>query len=167
MLLLPSVVHAQEEYYAYSSSYYYDDYDYSDYDLSDEDTAAAIVGGAFGFLFLGIGLVITLVVGLGSYIYLSLTLMTIGKKLEYENSWFAWIPILNAVMLFQLGDQNPWLLLLVLIPGLGGLALAIISVIAIMKICEKRGYDKLLGLLTLIPLANYVLFGILAWKDKQ
>ena len=171
-LMVPSVVSAQEDSvtsdYDYDWEYdwdsYYDDYNY---DYSTEDVAAAGAAGIFGLLFAGVGLVISLVVGLGTYIYMSLALMTIGKKLGYENPWFAWIPILNMIMLLKLGDQNPWLLLLALIPGLGGLALLVIMIIAIMKICEKRGFNKMLGLLMLVPLANYVLLGILAWKDKK
>ncbi len=70
-------------------------------------------------------------------------------------------------MLFQLGEQNPWLLLLILIPGIGAIAVAIISVIAYMRISEKLGFDKLLGLLVLVPtIGNLVLLGILAWKDN-
>ena len=32
-----------------------------------------------------------------------------------------------------------------------------------MKVCERRGYDKLLGLLVLISPLGLVLWGILAW----
>ena len=158
---------------------YYDTYDYGyddtyddsyssySYDLSDIDGEAGIFAGLTALLFGGVMLVVTIVVGLGSYIYCSLALMKIAKRLDYENAWFAWIPILNMVLLFQLGEQNPVLLLLLLIPGVGALVVGVLSIIALMKICEKRGYEKALGLLALIPVASYVLLGILAWgKDK-
>jgi hypothetical protein len=111
--------------------------------------------------------VVSLLLGFGMYIFTSLALMTIAKRLNYENGWFAWIPILNIVLMLKMGDMNPWLVLLMLIPGLGGLAIAIITIIALMNICEKRGYDKLLGLLSIIPIANLVLIAMLAWGKKK
>jgi hypothetical protein len=93
--------------------------------------------------------------------------MKIAQKLNHENPWFAWIPILNVVQLFQMGEQNPWLVALILIPGLGALVVGVISIIAIMNICEKRGYEKLLALLMLIPIGNFILLGMLAWGKKE
>ncbi len=164
-----------DEYY-YDDSYY-DDYDYEtyddyysgygyDYDLSTE-TAAGTLAGITALLFGGAMLFVSIVVGLGSYIYCSLALMKLAKRMNYENAWYAWIPILNMVLLFQLGEQKPILLLLLLIPGIGELVVGILAIIALMKICEKRGYDKALGLLSLVPIANYVLLGILAWGKKE
>jgi hypothetical protein len=163
------------EYY-YDDSYY-DDYDYEtyddyysdygyDYDLSTE-TATGTLAGIIALLFGGVMLFVSIVVGLGSYIYCSLALMKLAKRMNYENAWYAWIPILNMILLFQLGEQKPILLLLLLIPGIGELVVGILIIIALMKICEKRGYDKTLGLLSLVPIANYVLLGILAWGKKE
>jgi hypothetical protein len=142
-----------------------DDYSYTTTtDLDAEDAAAFAL---FGTAIMGVVLIGSITVGLVMYIYMSVTLMKVAQKLNHENPWFAWIPILNAVLLFQLGEQNPWLLLLVLIPGLGALIVGVISIIALMKICEKRGYDKLLGLLYIVPIANLVLLGMLAWGKKE
>lgn len=160
---------------SYDYNYDYDTTDYTDtsydynygyddtYDLTSQDAASAVAGSVFAFLFAGVWLVFTLTLTIGTYVFTSLALTKIGQKLEYEHNWYAWVPILNMIMLFQLGDQNPWLLLLMFVPGIGALILCIISIIAYMHICEKRGYDKLLGLLVLIPVAQLVLLGILAW----
>lgn len=153
------------------SSYYDDYYDDYYYDSSyyttgdaEEVTAAAALAAT---LFTGIMLIFSIVIGLSSYIYCSLALMKIAKRLNHANPWFAWVPILNLVLIFQLGDKNPMLLLLMLIPGIGAVIIGVISIIALMTVCEKRGHDKMLGLLSLVPVANYILLGILAWgKDK-
>ena len=97
---------SDDEYY-YDDSYYddsyYDTYDYSDYgyDYSTE-SAAGMFGGMMALLFGGVMLFVSIVVGVGSYVYCSLALMKIAKRLNYENAWYAWIPILNMVLLFQL-----------------------------------------------------------------
>ncbi len=107
------------------------------------------------------------VFGLAGYIFTALALQKIGKEMKYENAWFAWVPILQSVMLFELGGQNPWLLLLFLIPGIGQIVVLIFTFLALMKITEKRGYDKVLAVLIFVPMAMYVLFYLLAWKPKE
>lgn len=161
----------------------YDDYDWEydwdyddwDYDWStdtsesslDLDEGLATILGGMTLLFGGVALIFGITVSLATYVYSSLALMTIANKLGNENGWFAWVPILNTILLFQLGDKNPWLLLIAFIPGIGALIIAILCIIIIMTICEKRGYDKLLGLLSLVPIANLVLIGVLAWGKKE
>jgi hypothetical protein len=70
-------------------------------------------------------------------------------------------------MVLKLGDQNPLLVLLLLIPGIGALVVAILSLIALMKITEKRGYDKALALIVLTGIGAYILLYLLAWKPKS
>lgn len=118
----------------------------------------------------GIGITVIVISSLFSiamYIYTSLALSKIGEKLNYEKKWFAWVPILSTIMLFELGDQNPMLLFLLLIPGIGGLIVMVLGIIAIMNIAEKRGFDKMLGLLALVPIANVIVIGYVAWKEPQ
>jgi hypothetical protein len=138
------------------------DYDY-DYEYGIED--AGLAAGTFAAIMAAV-LLPAIVIGIGSYVYMGITLSKIGKKLNYEKTWFAWVPILNFVMMLQLADLSPWLILLGLVPIVNGIAMLVLSVITMMNICEKLGKDKLLGLLVLVPIGNLVLLGILAWgKD--
>lgn len=154
-----------------------DTYESTIYDTYDFDTALDEVQSIqnienteallapFAFITGGI-LIFSITVSLGIYIYTCLALQKTAQKLGMENTWFAWIPILNTVLLFRMGDQNPLYILLGLIPGIGAIILLVFSIIATMNVCEKRGYDKALGLLILIPIASLILWGILAWGDK-
>jgi hypothetical protein len=184
LLLLPiGVMYAQEEDYMVDDPVLYEeapDYEYdweSSYeDAQDliyttqdsmvEDTAAGLLGAGILSIFAGIYAFVVSAFALATYIFSALALSKIGKEMNYENSWFAWVPILNTIMTFQLGGQNPMLLLLLLIPGLGALIVSILTIIALADITEKRGYDKLLVLLVLIPLGMFVLLYLLAWKPK-
>ena len=152
----------------------YEDFDWESYqdeledleDLSgDYAKAGALTTG--GLAIAGAMMAVYSALGIAVYVFYALALMNIAKRLNYENGWYAWIPILNAILLFKMGDQNPMLLFLLLIPGVGALIIMIIATIATMNICEKRGYDKLLGLLSLVPIANFVLLGMLAWGKKE
>jgi len=143
-----------------------DDLLYTTQEQNAEDLAAGLLGTGFMAMFAGVYMLFLLVFGVGGYIFSALALMKIGKEMEYENPWFAWVPILNNIMMLQLGGQNAWLLLLLLIPGIGAFIVAIITIIALANIAEKRGYEKLLVLLILIPLGMFVLLYLLAWKPK-
>ncbi len=130
-------------------------------DTVEEGVAAGLFAAMAAYsIFVG-------VFGLAAYIFTALALQKIGKEMNYENAWFAWVPILQTIMMFQLGGQNPWLLLLILIPVIGQLAVLIFMFIALMNITQKRGYDKVLAVLIFVPLAMYVLFYLLAWKPKE
>jgi hypothetical protein len=183
LLVLPlTTVFAQEEYQQEPledpTLYYqqtvtddiYEQYDtvnsYTD-DIPRERSVAAITTGFLATAFAGGLILVWLGIALASYIYSAIALMKIGKDLDYKNSWYSWIPILNIVMLFNLGNQNPWLILLLLIPGLGTLIIGILTIIALADIAEKRGYDKVLALISLIPFGAYVLLYLLAWKPKN
>jgi hypothetical protein len=141
---------------------YESEYDY-DYDYDDVLTATGALAGIAG-IFSIVGLVVMLPLGLVMYVYTSLTGMKTAQRLGVENAWFAWIPILSTVLRFQVAGMSGWLVLAMIVPVVN----IVLMIIALMKTCEKRGYDKLLGLLGLVPVANLVLMGILAWgKDKE
>lgn len=158
-----------DETYEYDYDFDWDGYAEDLYTIQDDiaqDSAAGFLGMGAMFAFLAAYSFIVIAIGLASYIFSSLALYKIGKEMNYQNSWFAWVPILNTIMLFKLGDQNPMLLLLLLIPGLGAFVVAILSIIALANITEKRGYEKILVLLVLIPVGMYILLYLLAWKPK-
>lgn len=129
--------------------------------INEDSAVVAALGALFGSAFL----VVVIIISLASYVYFSLTLQKVANKLGMDNSWYAWVPILNTILFFRMGDKSPWLILLALVPIVGGVVLTVITVIIMCTISEKRGYDRLLGLLSLVPIANVILWGILAWGD--
>ncbi len=125
--------------------------------LADSETSKA--GIAVAIASMGILVLFPILIGLTTYIFTSLALSKIGKELGYTNSWFAWFPLLNTIMLMQLGEKSAWW---ILVPFVG----QIMMIIAVMRITERRGYDKLLGLIVLTGIGAYVLLYLLAWSPK-
>jgi len=126
--------------------------------------------GALGILgFLGAMLIPMIIIGIAVYIYAAMALMTIAKKTETENAWLAWIPIGNIYLMTQIGEISGWWTLIVLvaiIPILGGFAVMAGIVYFWWKIAERVGKPGWYGILMLVPIVNFVIMGMLAWgKD--
>ncbi|MFC8682487.1 DUF5684 domain-containing protein [Microbacterium ureisolvens] len=61
------------------------------------------------------GLLISLLLSAGLYIWIALALSAVFRKSGVE-PWKAWVPVLNAIVLLQLAGLSPWLVLLGLVP---------------------------------------------------
>jgi len=151
------------------------------YNLSGNEALGAggavggVVGGLFGSIFgalIALGLMVSILIFIAFYVYLALALMTIAKKLNYKKSWLAWIPIANNAMVLHLGGFHWAWIFLILIPILGWIALAVLSILAMWRIFVKLGRPGWWTLLVLIPRIGgfvfLVMLGIVAWgKDKR
>ncbi len=114
-----------------------------------------VMGGLLaGFTF------VFLVVGLAAYLYFSLCLFMIAKKLDVPSPWTAWIPLVQLWTFVTCGGKPWWWILLLLIPILN----VIIIVYLWMCISENLGRNKWLGLLWLLPVINLVFIGYLAFS---
>lgn len=153
---------------------YYEDYDWesawneleeaqgtTNYEDLTEEEAAAL--GMFGVIFGGAMLFVSVILGLISYVYFSLTLMVTAKKLNVNNTWLAWVPIANLFLANKAAGLNAWMTLLWIIP----FANIVYGTYVYMMLSEKRGFNKWLGLLMWVPVANIVFPGYLAWGEPK
>ncbi|HEC78030.1 MAG TPA: signal peptidase I [candidate division WOR-3 bacterium] len=95
------------------------------------------------------------------YIYMAICLQTIAKKTNTDNGWFAWIPILNVILMLMIAKKPLWWFILILIPIVN----IVISIIVWMAIAEARGKPNWLGILMIIPIANIIIPGYLAFSE--
>ncbi|MEA3273132.1 MAG: DUF5684 domain-containing protein [Patescibacteria group bacterium] len=118
-----------------------------------------VVAGIFG---VGMAL-FGLVVGLAFYVYFSICLMKIAQKTNTENAWFAWIPLLNIILMLQIAKKPLWWFLLLLLPLIN----VVVSIIVWMKIAEAVKKPEWLGILMIVPVANAILPGYLAFSSSE
>lgn len=95
------------------------------------------------------------------YVYMAICLMTIAKKTNTANGWFAWIPILNIILMLQIAQKPVWWIILMLIPIVN----IIIAIIVWMAIAEARGKPNWIGILMIIPFVNLIIPGYLAFSS--
>lgn len=84
------------------------------------------------------------------YLLFAYPLFVMGNKTGSNNSWFAFVPILNFVLLCEIAGKEWWWVLLLLIPCVN----IIISVILWMGAAEAMEKPSWLGVLMLIPGVN-------------
>ncbi len=116
--------------------------------------------------------VITIAMGVTSfilfvvlYLWMALALSALFRKAG-EEGWKGWVPVLNQAVLLQLGGFSPWLILLILVPGLGGLAVYVLLVMAAHRINRSFGYGAgmtVLAALLMLIWASVLGFGSARW----
>ena len=93
---------------------------------------------------------------------MAICLMKIAKKTNTENAWFAWIPILNIILMVQCAKKPLWWIILFFIPFVNIVAMIMIW----MAISKNVGKPEWLGILMIIPFGNIVVPAYLAFSDN-
>ncbi len=97
------------------------------------------------------------------YIFTSLCLFLIAKKLNVPAPWTAWIPLIQVWTFVSSAGKAWWWILLLLVPIVN----TIVGIYLWICITENLGRNKWLGLLMLIPVINLVFLGILAFSKTE
>lgn len=107
---------------------------------------------------------LTMIIYVALYVFFSFCWQTIFNKLGQENSWFAWIPILQNYAMLKAGDEPQPVLwtILMLVPFVNIVAIFIL-IKAFINITKKLGKSPWLLLLLLVPVVQIFLFGYLAF----
>jgi hypothetical protein len=102
-----------------------------------------------------------IIIWIAVYAYFAFSLMTIANKLGEENSWWAWVPILNVLLMLQIADKPIWWFILFLIPIVN----VIVAIMVWMAIAEARGFPSWWGILIIVPFVNVIVPGYLAFAE--
>jgi hypothetical protein len=104
---------------------------------------AMLVGGMFLFV-----LLFVLVI----YVLMAISLMKIANRTGTPNAWFAWIPILNLVLMLQIAERPMWWLIFWLVP-IVNIAGIVLNFVIWIDIAKKLGRSAIWGVLAiLIPI---------------
>ena len=122
----------------------------------------ALPPGVVPGLFTGFGIILILI-EIAFYIFFSLCLFLIAKKLDVPAPWTAWIPIVQIWTIVASAGKPWWWILLLLVPIVN----IVIGIYLWVLITENLGRNKWLGLLMLVPIVNFVFLGILAFSKSE
>lgn len=121
-------------------------------------------------------LIVSFLISIAMYIYLSIVFMKIGKKGKYPYPGIAWIPGIGpALISAKLAKMHWWPIFFLvgsIIPFIGiifALVFGVFSMIWAWKMLERFGKPGWLVLLGLIPIIGgiiqFVVLGMIAWGD--
>lgn len=101
---------------------------------------------------------------IGGYLIMAFFCYKIFQKLNIENAWYAWIPVLGTYITFKAADEEKPVLwtILTFIPLINIIA-AIKSIMAWVTIFKKLDKSPWLLLICLIPCGALFLFGYVAF----
>ena len=114
-------------------------------------------------------ILISLLLFAALYVWTALALSAVFRK-SGEESWKAWVPVLNVIVLLQLGGLSGWLVLLALVPIVGAFALWIAQILACYRINVAFGFGAGMTVLAalLFPVWATVLgFGSARWVGAE
>lgn len=118
--------------------------------LQQQEPPAGLIAGMF---------LILLLVFAAIYVFFALCMMKIAQKTNTDNAWWAWVPILNIVLLLNIARKPVWWILLFFIP----LVNIIISILVLIGVAEARGKGAIWGIIAaFIPIIG---FPYLAFSD--
>lgn len=106
--------------------------------------ALAIAAGFSLFMF---------VVMIAFYIFYAICLMKIAKRTNTPNAWFAWIPILNIILMLQVAKKPIWWIILFLVPFVN----IIFAILVWMGIAKAVNKPEWMGILVIVPIANLII----------
>lgn len=140
------------------------DYNYSDYESAADYGASVspeLSGGIMTVLFGSLAFFFIFFIII--YVYFALCLMKIANKTNTPNAWFAWIPILNVILMIQIARKPIWWIILLFIPFVN----IVISIILWMDMAKAVGKPNWLGILMIVPIANFIIPGYLAFSKSD
>ncbi|MFI8632571.1 DUF5684 domain-containing protein [Microbacterium sp. NPDC077663] len=120
----------------------------------------------------GAGVVLGLlavILSVAVYVWVALALSAAFRKMG-EESWRAWVPLLNIAVLLRWAGFSMWLALLALVPGPGTIAVWILVILAVHRINPGFGYGAgmtVVGALLFPVWATIVGFGPADWRGAR
>jgi hypothetical protein len=104
---------------------------------------------------------VALVFLIALYAVSAISLQTIGNKTGAKNTWFAWVPILNMVLLLEIAGMDLWMIILFLVPCVNWVFFGYVW----SQVAAERGKSELVGWLMLVPFIDLVIPPYLAFSD--
>lgn len=114
--------------------------------------------GPFAFM---ANMMVNLVVLVICWVIGGITLSTIARKTGTPNEIWAWIPVLNILLMLQIADLPIWYIVLFFVPCVN----LFVIIYTWWKICEKRGKPGPIALLMLVPCVNFFVPFYVAFAD--
>lgn len=108
--------------------------------------------------------IIPILAFVGIYCYCAFCMFKTAQKIGlHDCAWWAWIPIMNAFLLFKMAGKPAWWFVLCLVPLVNLVCFAILW----MEAAKRAHVAPIWGFMVLIPVINFVALGIMAFSAPE
>jgi len=136
---------------------YEESFDPNSIDLSNAVSVTYGGGAEAGALMAVLGFMWLIVLVL--YVYQALCWLYIAKRTNTPNGWFAFIPILNIILMLQIAKRPLWWIILYFIP-IVNIVIAIMLIVDVLKVLKRPTWWVIMQF---IPIVNLIFMGLMAW----
>ena len=126
----------------------------------------SLMSGSALFALVGAAAAFMAVFFLAVYVYSAFAFMAIAKRNHTGPLWFAWVPVLNLVLLLKIAKIDwQWIfaILIGIIPVLGKWLVMAGIIYVWWQVCKKMHKPEWYAILMIVPIVNLVVLGYLAW----
>lgn len=110
---------------------------------------------------LGTFLLVFLVIFVGFYAFFAFSLQKMAEKTGTDNAWWAWVPILQVLLMLNIAERPLWWIILFLVP----IVSIVVFIIVFADICKARDKSPWLAAGMLVPLVNFGVWGYLGFSE--
>ena len=97
------------------------------------------------------------------YLYFAFCLFKIAKKTNTGNAWFAWLPILDFLLMIRIAKKPDWWIVLLFLPIINILT----GILLWMGISKALGKSQWLGIFMIITPINLIIPAYLAFSNSK
>ena len=113
-------------------------------------------GTGFGIVFLFVGAAL--------YFYFAFTQYKMAQKCNHEDTaWWAFIPIMNTVLLWKMSQKEWYWFLFFFIPVLNIVSFFVVWA----EVAKRLGHSAMWGAFVMLPVLNFVAVYILAFSEGE
>lgn len=81
------------------------------------------------------------------------------KSDQYENAWWAFVPVMNTFLVIKMADKPTWWFLLLLVPVVNLVTFFVLWT----RAATRAGFSGVWGFMALLPVLNLLGLGVLAF----
>ena len=95
------------------------------------------------------------------YGFFGLCLMVLARKLNENRVWWAWVPVLQVLLMLRLGQVSLWWFIALLVPFIN----VGVAIYVWIRIAGRRSKPWWMGVLMIVPVADLFVLGYLAYSQ--
>ncbi|KKQ80164.1 MAG: hypothetical protein UT02_C0014G0014 [Parcubacteria group bacterium GW2011_GWC2_38_7] len=97
------------------------------------------------------------------YVYSALCWYYMAKRTKTTHKWFAFVPVLDNILMLKIAKQPLWWVILLFIPMVN-IVVAVLVYLELLQVLKRPTWWIIM---MFVPIANLVFLGLMAWGKNN